>query len=202
MTGNHWHGTRCAAISDAGQERTEPDSPDSLVRGVVARRPTNAFSCTLRLSALAVAKHSGELPTHPWDGPSASRGETAVTDATNSVPGTGSPQPSGNIAQVTQVTQAALPKIWQIILIALVTIALTKMGFRPPQAVGVSSRRLGVLRHEPEVNGRVGGYQAEYPHRDTTPVCTTYTYKLQSTPEQERELARVLRQCCALYKAA
>ena len=59
-----------------------------------------------------------------------------------------------------------------------------------------------MLRHEPEVNWRVGGYQAEYPHRDTTPVCTTYTYKLQSTPEQERERARVVRQCRALYKAA
>jgi len=37
---------------------------------------------------------------------------------------------------------------------------------------------------------------------DTTPVRKTYKYKLKPTPEQERELARVLRQCRVLYNAA
>ena len=37
---------------------------------------------------------------------------------------------------------------------------------------------------------------------DTTGVRKTYKFKLKPTPEQERDLARVLRRCRALYNTA
>jgi hypothetical protein len=80
---------------------------------------------------------------------------------------------------------------------------LTGKAFRPPQAAGIHPRGealSGVSQNSSPL--RLYPDQTEEIAMDEQTVRKTYQYKLNPTPEQERELGRVLGLCGALYNTA